>query len=98
MSTHATLIDAARTYGTAHGIHGKAMGWLVKADGSPFLFRGERVQGWENYGLILVGKGVIEPQDAAGDNVRETTRGSTTTVRPFRQWRELARQFVIRED
>jgi hypothetical protein len=99
--TFKTLRAAAQAYGEAHGVYGKAGGWLWQ--------EGIRlnIHGWEEFGLHLVRTARIDPQDENGVSVRRLTDpgrspfgpGGYTTASE-RQWRRNARQFALikRED
>lgn len=91
MATYQTLDAAARAYGAHQGITGGRGGWLRK-DGKSF-----GVQGWHEYGQVLVDKGVIQPQDAQGERVDRTRTRYGVRVVSYRAWRELARQYFIQD-
>lgn len=84
---HKTLEAAAKAYGAAHGVTGKAGGWLYR-NGTHLC------HGWRSYGYRLVSAGIIDPQDETGRSVRRI--GHLTTASE-RQWRANARQYVITE-
>lgn len=61
--TYKTLEAVARAYGKAHGVQGRAGGWLYR--------NGRRLaQGWVNYGYMLVDGGLVTPLDADGQDCR----------------------------
>jgi hypothetical protein len=100
--TYRTIEEAAQAYGRMHGVFGGRGGWMRQATSTSSVrvtWHGKGVQGWQEYGIMLVSKGLLQPQDRNGirlDRV-ETGRGVTTTYH-WRAWLPAAKQYVITED
>lgn len=89
MPEYAAMQDAARAYGKANDIRGRAGGWLYQGD------RPLRLQGWQELAYVLIRKNIIEPIDDQGENVRRVTRRNVVIVRTTSSWSRDAAQFRI---
>ena len=93
---HLTLEQAGRAYAAAHGVRGGAGGWLREyRPGGPVAGKPLFIQGWQNYGLHLVQRGAIDPQDDQGASVYRIKTTHGVRVRSAAQWARDARQYVL---
>lgn len=91
MKTYKTLEAAAKAHGAAHGVTGKAGGWIYR-NGVAIC------QGWRSYGYLLVDAGLIDPQDRDGDSVRRFKVPGGSLVRSRAHWRARAEQYAITDE
>lgn len=98
-TTFKTLEKAAKAYGATHGVKGGSGGWLREyGEKLPAAGRRLYIQGWNDYGLQLIDRGIIDPQDENGRSVRRIEQGSRVIVRGHVAWRVVARRFEIVKD
>jgi hypothetical protein len=92
MATYKNLEAAAKAFGKAHGVTGRAGGWLYRSNGARIC------HGWRDYGVLLIARGQVHVLDEHGRRIdrEKTARGLTV-----RAWRTLAqyprKTFVIPE-